>query len=675
MGYAKQLISRIPSPGIYSYNSLIRGFLENSQASSPEPILIFKRLLRKNYPRSNTFTFAFVLKSCSVLMAFREGQQLHKHVVQSGHGSSPFVQTSLLNFYAKCEEIELSQKVFDEIPERNVVAWSAMISGYSRLGMANQALDSFREMQKAGISPDRVTLVSAISACAISGALDLGKWLHAYIDKKGIENDLELNTALVNMYVKCGCVEKAKEVFESMPVKDVKAWGSMIYGLAINGLAEDALNAFSRMGETKVEPNHVTLVGVLMACAHSGLVSEGKKYWSSMIESGIEPSLEHYGLMVDLFCRSNLIEDAYSFVESMPIPQNPAILRSLLVACKKKKILDRGEVTAKRLIELEPQNAENYILLSSLYASVSDWERMREVRKQMKDKDIKTVPGCSSIEVDGFVHEFVMGDWSHPEAEELKGILSEISDRVRGSGHEPWISGVLHDTSDEEKEHALCEHSERLAIAYGLLRTEAPTVIRVVKNLRVCRDCHEVTKIISMTLEDMFRAKYRLKKEDDLFQLIEAALMVAVLEKKAEFHKRKARITHILNTERADDDGELPQITPPVAAAAVNRRSVASGANAKPEGGLRESMRPGAIAQENNNKRNGIQEKQRPREKGLNQEKEGNGIYEQKLVASERKLEKRYRDIEKSKRKIQLLEFKDAPKLESIGRVAKKIRF
>nr|GMD46421.1 pentatricopeptide repeat-containing protein At1g59720, chloroplastic/mitochondrial-like [Ipomoea batatas] len=497
LGYAKQLISRIPSPGIYSYNSLIRGFLENSQASSPEPILIFKRLLRKNYPRSNTFTLAFVLKSCSVLMAFREGQQVHKHVVQSGHGSSPFVQTSLLNFYAKCEEIELSQKVFDEIPERNVVAWSAMISGYSRLGMANQALDSFREMQKAGISPDRVTLVSAISACAISGALDLGKWLHAYIDKKGIENDLELNTALVNMYVKCGCVEKAKEVFEAMPVKDVKAWGSMIYGLAINGLAEDALNAFSRMGETKVEPNHVTLVGVLMACAHSGLVSEGKKYWSSMIESGIEPSLEHYGLMVDLFCRSNLIEDAYSFVESMPIPQNPAILRSLLVACKKKKILDRGEVTAKRLIELEPQNAENYVLLSSLYASVSDWERMREVRKQMKDKDIRTVPGCSSIEVDGFVHEFVMGDWSHPEAEELKGILSEISDRVRGSGHEPWISSVLHDTSDEEKEHALCEHSERLAIAYGLLKTEAPTVIRVVKNLRVCRDCHEVTKIIS----------------------------------------------------------------------------------------------------------------------------------------------------------------------------------
>ncbi|CAH9102805.1 unnamed protein product [Cuscuta europaea] len=372
-----------------------------------------------------------------------------------------------------------------------------MINGYSRLGMAEQALDSFRNMQKSGIPPDKVALVSVISACAMSEALDLGEWLHAYIDKKGIENDLELSTALVNMYAKCGCIERANEVFEAIPVKDVKAWGSMIYGLAINGQAEGALKSFTRMEDTKVMPNHVTFVGVLVACSHSGLVSEGKKYWSKMIESGIDPSSEHYGLMVDLFCRSNLIEDAYSFVDSMLIPPNPAILRSLLVGCKKKKMLERGEMTAKRLIEIEPHNAENYILLSSLYASVSDWEGMRQVRKKMKDKEIKNAPGCSSIEIDGFVHEFTMGDSSHPESEEINGILSEISDRVNGSGHEPWVSCVLHDVSDEEKENALCQHSERLAIGYGLLKTKAPKIIRVVKNLRVCRDCHEVTKIIS----------------------------------------------------------------------------------------------------------------------------------------------------------------------------------
>ncbi|XP_006351408.1 putative pentatricopeptide repeat-containing protein At5g40405 [Solanum tuberosum] len=372
-----------------------------------------------------------------------------------------------------------------------------MISGYSKLGMVNESFSLFREMQKTGVLPDKVTMVSVISACAMSGALDLGRWVHAYIDKQSIENDLELSTALVNMYAKCGYIEKAIEVFEAMPFKDAKAWSSMIVGLAVNGLAEYALVTFSRMKKAKVEPNHVTLVGVLMACAHSGLVSEGKRYWTRMIESGIEPSLEHYGCMVDLLSRSNLIDEAYSFVESMPLAPCPAILRTLLVGCKKNKILGKGEILGQHLIELEPWNAENYILLSSLYASVSDWEKMRYVRKQMKDKGIKAMPGCSSIEVDGVVHKFVMGDWSHPEAEEIKEFLRDISQRVYSAGHEPWIAPILHNVSDEEKEIALCEHSERLAIAFGLLKTKAPTVIRIVKNLRVCRDCHEVTKIIS----------------------------------------------------------------------------------------------------------------------------------------------------------------------------------
>ncbi|PHU05815.1 hypothetical protein BC332_26637 [Capsicum chinense] len=467
--------------------------------SSNEPLLIFKKLVKRNYPKPNSFTLVFVLKSCSfsILTGFSEGRQVHKHVVQCGYGRNLFVQTSLLNLYGKCEEIGLAEKVFDEMSERNVVAWSAMISGYSRLGMVNECFGLFREMQKTGVVPDKVTMVSVISACAMSGALDLGRWVHAYIDKRSIENDLELSTALVNMYAKCGYVEKAIEVFEAMPFKDAKAWSSMIVGLAVNGLAEYALVTFSRMNKAKVEPNHVTLVGVLMACAHSGLVSEGKRYWASMIESGVEPSLEHYGCMVDLLCRSNLIDEAYSFVEAMPLAPCPAILRTLLVGCKKNKILDKGEVLGQHLIELEPWNAENYILLSSLYASVSDWEEMRHVRKQMKDKGIKAMPGCSSIEVDGFMHEFVMGDWSHPEAEEIKEVLRDISQRVYSTGHEPWIATILHNVSDEEKEIALCEHSERLAIAFGLLKTKAPTVIRIVKNLRVCRDCHEVTKIIS----------------------------------------------------------------------------------------------------------------------------------------------------------------------------------
>lgn len=403
----------------------------------------------------------------------------------------------MVNFYAKCEEIKFARNVFDEIPVRNVIAWSSMISGYSRVEMFNEALSLFREMQKAGVVPDEVTMVSVISACAASGALDVGRWVHSYIDKKLIKKDLELSTALINMYAKCGCVEKAKQVFDTMPVRDAKAWSSMIVGFAIHGHAKNALEAFSFMEEAKVQPNHVTFVGVLSACAHGGLVGDGRKYWSRMLESGVEPSMEHYGCMVDLLCRANLIEDAYAFVETMPINPNPVIWRTLLVGCKRNKILEKGEVVAERLLELEPLNAENYILLSSMYASCSQWMKMSLVRKQVKDKGIKAVPGCTSIEVDGIVHEFVRGDWSHPESKEIEEVLRDISERVRDSAHEPWISAVLHNVGNEEKENDLCEHSERLAIAYGLLKTKAPVVIRIVKNLRACGDCHEVTKIIS----------------------------------------------------------------------------------------------------------------------------------------------------------------------------------
>lgn len=245
----------------------------------------------------------------------------------------------------------------------------------------------------------------------------------------------------------------------------------------------------------------MTFIGVLAACTHGGLVPEGRKAWSTMHDFGIEPSMEHYGCMVDLLCRAGFTEEAFAFVEAMPIEPNAIIWRTLLVGCKKKKILDKGEFVARRLFQLEPFNAENYVLLSNLYASNSQWDKVGFVRKKMKDIGVKAIPGCSSIEVNGFVHEFFMGDESHAESKEITAMMKDISERVHQAGHEPWTSVVLHDVGEEEKETALGEHSERLAIAYGLLKTRAPAIIRVVKNLRICSDCHEVTKIISKLYE------------------------------------------------------------------------------------------------------------------------------------------------------------------------------
>ncbi|KAL6987116.1 hypothetical protein U1Q18_012872, partial [Sarracenia purpurea var. burkii] len=200
-----------------------------------------------------------------------------------------------------------------------------------------------------------------------------------------------------------------------------------------------------------IKPNHVTFIGVLLACAHSGRVSEAQKYWSSMLESGLRPSMEHYGCMIDLLCRANLVEEACTLVETMPICPDAAIWRTLLVGCKKNKMAEKGEIASYKLLELEPFNAENYILVSNLFASGSEWAKMRLMRKHMKDKGIKAIPGCSSIEIDGFVHEFVMGDWSHPETEEIREVLRDISERVSGYGLELWNFDVLHNAVEKRE--------------------------------------------------------------------------------------------------------------------------------------------------------------------------------------------------------------------------------
>lgn len=498
--YARSVFAQISHPNIFSWNSLIKGSSQ-IQTPSKEPISLFKKLTETGYPVPNSFTLAFVLKACAIVTAFGEGLQVHSHVLKDGFGSSLFVQTSLVNLYGKCEEIGLARKVFDEMPVRNLVAWTAMISGHARVGAVDEAMGLFREMQKAGIEPDAMTLVSVVSACAVAGALDIGCWLHAYIEKYFVLTDLVLSTALVDMYAKCGCIERAKQVFDHMPVKDTTGWSTMIMGFAYHGLSEDAIDAFQQMLETEVMPDHVTFLAILSACAHGGLVSQGRRFWSLMLEFGIEPSVEHYGCKVDLLCRSGLVEEAYRITMTMKIPPNAATWRSLLMGCKKKKLLNLGEIVARYLLQLEPLNAENYILISNLYSSLSQWEKMSELRKEMKEKCIKPIPGCSSIEVDGVVHEFVMGDQSHPEVKMLRKFMEEMSMRVRDLGYRPSISDVLHKVVDEEKEGALGEHSERFAIAYGLLKTRAPVVIRVVKNLRVCGDCHEVIKIISKIYE------------------------------------------------------------------------------------------------------------------------------------------------------------------------------
>ncbi|GAB4841135.1 Pentatricopeptide repeat-containing protein At3g62890 [Ancistrocladus abbreviatus] len=362
------------------------------------------------------------------------------------------------------------------MPDRNVISWSCIINGYVKWGEHKEALALFREMQMlkgSGVSPNEFTLSGVLSACGRLGALEHGKWVHAYIDKCGMKVDVVLGTSLIDMYAKCGSIERARSVFDNLGHnKDVTAWSALISGLAMHGLGEECLELFVKMLNQEVRPNAVTFLGLLCACVHCGLVDEGKKLFQRMSqEFGISPSIEHYGCMVDLCGRAGLIEEAWDVVKSMPMEPDVLVWGALLSASRTHGKIEVSEVAVRRLTELEPTNSAAHVLLSNLYAKIGRWKDVRHVRDLMEAKGIKKVPGCSLVEIGGVLYEFFVGDDSHPEAREIYMMLEEIMNRLRMEGYIGNTKEVLLDLDEEAKELSLSFHSEKIAIAFAFLKT------------------------------------------------------------------------------------------------------------------------------------------------------------------------------------------------------------
>ncbi|KAK7860083.1 pentatricopeptide repeat-containing protein [Quercus suber] len=353
-------------------------------------------------------------------------------------------------------------------------------------------------MQMGDVCPNYVTLVSVLPAISCFGALELGKWVHLYAEKNGIEIDDVLGSALVDMYSKCGSIEKALQVFERLPRKNAITWSTIIGGLAMHGRANDALDYFSRMERSGVTPSDVTYIGVLSACSHAGLVDEGRSFFSHMVKAvGFEPRIEHYGCMVDLLGRAGHLEEAEELILNLPIRPDDVIWKALLGACKIHGNIEMGRRVAKVLMDMVPHDSGSYVALSNMYASSGNWEAVADVRSMMKEMDIRKDPGCSWIELDGEIHEFLVDDDSHSRAKEIHSMLDEIANQLRLIGYRPDTSQVLLHLDEEEKESALQYHSEKIAVAFGLICTSPHTPLWIVKNLRICEDCHSSMKLIS----------------------------------------------------------------------------------------------------------------------------------------------------------------------------------
>ncbi|TKY74602.1 Pentatricopeptide repeat-containing protein [Spatholobus suberectus] len=457
--YATLLFQQLEDPNVFSYNAIIRTYTHNHKHSLA--ITLFNQMLTRATKSAlpDKFTFPFVIKSCAGLLCHRLGQQVHAHVCKFGPNSHAITENALIDMYTKCGDLsgayqvfeEMSERdavswnglisgharlghmksareVFDEMPCRTIVSWTTMVNGYARAGCYVDALEIFCEMQVVGIEPDEISVISVLPACAQLGALEVGKWVHVYSDKSGFLKKTGVCNALVEMYAKCGCIDEAWRLFDQMVEKDVVSWSTMIGGLANHGKGHAAIQVFEDMQKAGMTPNGVTFVGVLTACAHAGLWNEGLRYFDVMrVDYQLEPEIEHYGCLVDLLGRSGRLDQALDTILKMPMQPDSRIWNSLLSSCRIHRNLEIAVVAMEQLLELEPEESGNYVLLANIYAELGKWEGVSNVRKLIRSKRIRKTPGCSLIEVNNVVQEFVSGDDSKAFSQDVFWILEGLS--------------------------------------------------------------------------------------------------------------------------------------------------------------------------------------------------------------------------------------------------------
>lgn len=492
---ARDLFEKMPERSLVSWNTVVSAYTQSENGI--EAIKMVWRMQQEGV-LPDKFTFTSVLRACATLMALAEGKQVHALIVKIETEFNVFVESALVDMYGKCGSVEDARLVFDKMPERNLVSWNAMIAAFAQNGEGEEALNVFRQVQRAGVNQNQYTLSSALSACASLAALQEGNQVHVVSIKTGFQYDVFVGSALVDMYAKCGSIKNAQNVFDEMPKRNVVSWNAMITGFAQHGRGIETLEIFEQMQQAGVKPNGITFVCVLSACSHAGLVNEGQRYFDSMTgDHGITPRIHHYACMIDLLGRAGRLYEAEDLIDKMPYEPNAAVWGSLLGACRIHGYMELAQRAAERLFEVEPHNAGNHVLLSNIYAAAGRWDDVEKVWKLMKDSGVKKDKGRSWVELKDKVHVFVVGDRSHPLTEKIYALLERLTEQIKEAGYVPETNYALHDVEDQQKEHLLGHHSEKLALAFGLISMPSGITIQIKKNLRVCGDCHTAFKFIS----------------------------------------------------------------------------------------------------------------------------------------------------------------------------------
>lgn len=430
---AQRLFDEMSERTVVSWNSMISCYANNGHYR--EGLRMFERMQVERF-RPNEISVASVLSICAKLRDLEMGLRVKKFIDENNLHINMIVSTALLEMYVKCGAVDDARQEFERMDRRDVVAWSAMIAGYAQNGRPSEALELFESMKSKQIKPNDVALVSVLSACSQLGSLEAGERIGNYVESQGFLFNVYVASALLDMHSKCGNISKARQIFNHMPQKDVVSWNSMIVGLAANGFAKEAINLFEKMKEIRVKPNDITFVGILTACTHAGLLELGLRIFRSMkSDHEITPTIEHYACVVDLFCRSGKLKDAHEFICRMEVEPNVVIWGTLLSASRIHSNLELAEFSVKKLLELEPENSGNYILLSNIYATAGRWEESLTVRNLMKINRVQKTSAYSWIEMDNKVHKFLVGDTSHPRSNDVYRIVDGLAMQSTWAGY------------------------------------------------------------------------------------------------------------------------------------------------------------------------------------------------------------------------------------------------
>ncbi|KAK9670598.1 hypothetical protein RND81_13G212000 [Saponaria officinalis] len=489
---ARKVFDRMNDRNRVTWNSLITCYEQNGPAS--EAVEVFVRMMNHGVDPDEV-TLASVVSACATLEAIREGRQIHGLVVKNDKFRSDLIlgnalvdmyakngrineaavifqnmpcrnvvsETTMVSGLAKAASVDAAKTLFTKMIDKNVVSWNALMAGYTQNGENEKALGLFRQLKRESVRPTHFTFGNLLNACANLADLSLGMQSHTHLIKHGYcfrlgpESDIFVGNALIDMYMKCGSVDDAMMVFQNMVDRDHVSWNAVIVGYAQNGYGVKSLEMFKKMMISGKKPDHVSMLGVLCACSHAGLVEMGRYYFRSMSRlHGLQPWKDHYTCMVDLLGRAGCFEEAKNLIESMPIQPDTAVWASLLSACKVHRNIEMGKYVAERLLEIDPTNSGPYVLLSNMYAELGSWKDVTGVRKLMMERGVVKQPGCSWIEVQSDVHVFMVKDKSHPESNDIYSILKNLTEQIKPVGRVSAVTGL---EIDEEEIDFACHSS------------------------------------------------------------------------------------------------------------------------------------------------------------------------------------------------------------------------